>query len=193
MRAALGALIDFNLSSEPQLELAHWLVGQGVDLDHVLNVVGPIVEHDIIVFPGKTFDFAQPGDPEARRAVVQVALDEDAKTPTDLIAWLREEPGAVFRCLGFAAAVGIDQLLNPASYFANRPLLVHRSPLAWLAAGCVGIVPLDYDALRQRLSWLPAGCCFAAENLAHGQALREQLKPMPDYVQIVIPRTEIQC
>jgi len=142
MTPIMGALIEFNLCSEPQLDLAQWLVNESVNLSHVLNVVGPIVEHDIVVFPGKSFDFAQQGNPEARRAVIQVVFDENGETPIDLVAWTRERPCEIFRCLGFAAAIGIDQLFNPASYFRHRPLLVHRSPLSWLIQGCVGLVRL---------------------------------------------------
>jgi hypothetical protein len=73
MNIRLEAVLDFNLRSEPQLEFAQWLEGNGVDLSRALNVAGPIVEHDIIVFPHKMFDFAESDSVNAVRAVVQVA------------------------------------------------------------------------------------------------------------------------
>jgi hypothetical protein len=190
MIIGLEAAREFNLRSGPQPEFAGWLERNGVNLSHALNIVGPIVEHDIVIFPGMLFDLAEPCSPDAIRAVVQVALDENAETPIDLVAWTRERPHTVFRCLGSAPVIGLDQLFNSASYFANQPLLVHRSPLSWLASGCVGIVPLDYDALRERLNWLHGECRLAAESLAHGRTLRDALAPLPDNVRIVVPRSE---
>jgi hypothetical protein len=111
-------------------------------------------------------------------------------TPIDLVAWTREQPSEIFRCLGFAAAIGVDQLSNPASYFGGRPLLVHRHALAWLASGCHGIVPLDYHALRKRFDWLYGECRLAADSLEHGRSLRRALDPIPRHVRIVVPRSE---
>jgi hypothetical protein len=149
-----------------------------------------IIEHEIIVFPREMFDFAEPDSLDAIRAVVQVAFDETAETPIDLVAWTRERPSAILRCFGSAAAIGVDQLFNPASYFGGQPLLVHRDALAWLAPGCRGIVPVDYHALRRRLDLLCSECRLAADSLEHGRALRKALDPIPEHVRIVVPRSE---
>jgi hypothetical protein len=185
--------LEFNLRSESQIELARWLESEGVDVPRVLDLAGPIVEHDIVVFPDEMFDFAAPSSSDSVRAVVHVAVGEDAETPIDLVAWTREQPNQIFRCLGVAQAIGIDQLFNPASYFAGRPLRVHRSALAWLAAGCDGVVPLDCEAIRNHLDFLPLeldGCRLAAESLTHGRALRDALAPLPARVRILVPRAE---
>lgn len=185
--------LEFNRRSEPQIELARWLESEGVDVPHAMNFVGPIVEHDIVVFPRAMFDFAAPRSTVSVRAVVHVALGEDAETPIDLVAWTREEPAKIFRCLGVTHAIGIDQLSNPASYFASRPLRVHRSVLAWFAAGCDGIVPLDCAAIRNHLDFLPTvldDLRLAAESLKHGRALRDALAPLPARVRILVPRAE---
>lgn len=189
----IALALDLNLRSEPQIELARWLESEGVDFSHALNCVGPIVEHDIVEFPGAMFDFAATRSTDSLRAVVHVALDADAETPIDLVAWTREEPDRILRCLGVTHAIGIDQLFNPASYFASRPLRMHRSVLAWLAAGCDGIVPLDCAAIRNRLDFLPInldGFRLAAESLKHGRALRDALAPLPARVRILVPRAE---
>lgn len=185
--------LEFNLRSEPQLKLARWLESEGIDVPRVLNLVGPIVEHNIVVFPGEMFDFSVPGSEDSVRAIVHLVVGEDAETPIDLVAWTRERPDKMFRCLGVAQAIGIDQLFNPASYFAGRPLPVHRSALAWLASGCNGVVPLDCTAIRNRLHLLPLEfdhCRLAAESLTHGRALRDALAPMPARVRILVPRAE---
>ena len=189
----MGLALEFNLRSEPQLELARWLENAGVDVPHVLNLAGPIVEHDIVVFPGGMFDFLAPGSADSVRAIVHLVVGEDAETPIDLVAWTRERPDRMFRCLGVAQAIGTDQLFNPASYFAGRPLRVHRSALAWLASGCHGVVPLDCAAIRNRLDFLPLEldhCRLAAESLTHGRALRDALAPLPARVRILVPRAE---
>jgi hypothetical protein len=190
---AMAAAAEFNLRSEPQVELARWLESNGVDVSHVLNVAGPIVEHDIVIFPEAMFDFAEPSSADSVRAVVHVVVGEDAETPIDLVAWTREQPDRIFRCLGAAAAIGIDQLVNPASYFAGRPLHVYRSALGWLAAGCDGVVPLDCAAVRNHLDFLPFelnDCRLAVESLTHGRALRVALAPLPARVRILVPRAE---
>jgi hypothetical protein len=184
---------EFNARSEPEIALSRWLEGQGVDVSHAWNVAGPILEHNITIFPRMMFDFAEPGRPDSVRAVVHVAYDDDAETPVDLVAWTREKPHQVYRCLGSACAIGIDRLFNPASYFAGRPLRVRRSPLDWLAAGCDGIVPLDYSAIRNRISWSLRDFDeyrLAADSLAQGRALRDALAPLPARVRILVPRAE---
>ena len=82
----MALALEFNIRSEPQLELARWLESEGIDLAHALNVAGPIVEHDIVVFPSAMFDFAAPGSADSVRAVVHVAFGEDAEMPIDLVA-----------------------------------------------------------------------------------------------------------
>jgi hypothetical protein len=190
---AIALALEFNARSEPQVEFASWLQSKGVDVPHVLNLVGPIVERDIVLFPGAMFDFAASGSANSVRAVVHVAVGEDAKTPIDLVAWTREQPDKIFRCLGAAEAIGIDQLFNPASYFAGQPVRVHRSALAWLACDCRGVVPLDCAAIRSRLDHLPVAlddCRLAADSLTHGRALRAALTPLPARVRILVPRAE---
>jgi hypothetical protein len=186
----IALAVEFNARSKPQLEVGQWLRRQGVDVPLVLNVVGPIVEHDIIIFKKGIFDFARPGATDAVRAVVHVALGNDAETPKDLVAWTRDRPDRIFRCLGAVQAIGIDQLFNPASYFAGRPLRVHRSVLAWLAADCDGVVPIDYRSVRDCLDWISLeleDCRLAAESVAHGRALRDALAPLPARVRILVP------
>jgi hypothetical protein len=141
----LAQALEFNARSGPQLDLARWLKRQGIDFPHILNITGPIVEHDIIIFEKGLFEFARPGAINTVRAIVHVAFDEDAEMPVDLVAWTREQPSRIFRRLGAAQAIGVDQLFNPASYFAGRPLRVHRTALAWLAVHCDGVVLLDTE------------------------------------------------
>ena len=178
MTAALLAAMKFNLLSDAQLQFARWLESNGIHLSHALNVAGPIVEHDIVVFPGATFDFAAPGSADSVRAVVHVARDVDDETPIDLVAWQPQNPARIFRHLGEAVMLGASQLDNPASYFKGQVLRVHRTALDWLAAGCRGVVILDPKEFVVRLSALPArpgGYALAAADITHAKLLRASI------------------
>jgi hypothetical protein len=173
----------------PDLGLLQWLRSQGVDVAHVLNVAGPIAEHSVTIHRN-SFEFAQDGASGAVRAVVHIAKGDDAETPVDLIAWTKELPQTMFRCLGVAAALGIDQIENPATWFTGKPLAVHRHALNWLRAKCEGIVifsAFQVLAKLERLPARPAGYAIAAESLAHGRALRRAWSPLPKGLRILVP------
>jgi hypothetical protein len=188
--AGLIAAADFNTLSEPDIDTARWLRGQGVDVGAALNIAGPIIEHSVAVFDGQAFDFAAPDDSTAICAIVHVVHDDDAETPVDLVAWTRDRPDRILRCLGAGVALGIDQIKNPATYFASKPLQIHRTPLAWLRAGCAGIVILDAASFRERidrLSTRPEPYRLLAEDLDHGRDLRRLLAPLPRHVRLFVP------
>jgi hypothetical protein len=187
---AVELALEFCDRSFPtDLGLSRWLRGQGVDVTRVLNVAGPIAEHDVII-RGHRFDFATEDEGDAVRAIVHIANADEDETPVDLIAWMRDQPRRVFQCLGAVEALGVDQIGNAASWFLGKPLAVHRTPLDWLRAGCTGIVIFDATRVRARLECLPArsgGYRLAAVSLEHGRALRKILSPIPDTVQILVP------
>ena len=186
----LLAAASFNVVAEPSVDTAAWLRGEGVDVAQALNIAGQIIEHTITIFDRHAFDFAAPGTVGAVRAVVHVVHGDDAVAPVDLIAWTRDRPDRVLRCLRAAVALGVDRIANPASYFAGRPLKVYRSPLGWLRAGCRGIVILDADGVRDRLDRLPARpepYKLLVEDLPHGRALRPLLTPLRPQVRLFVP------
>jgi hypothetical protein len=188
--AGLLAAADFNLMSEPALDTGRWLRSQGVDIARALNIAGPIIEHSIAVFDGAAFDFAAPDDPHAVRAVVHVVHGDDAETPVDLVAWTRAHPDRALLCLGAGVALGVDQIANPESYFAGKPLQIHRTPLGWLRAGCAGIVILGADGVVDRLDRLPPRSetyKLVAEDLDHGRELRRLLAPLRPRVRLFVP------
>jgi hypothetical protein len=124
---AQALVLEFNERSDPQPELARWLASHGVDIAHAWNIAGPLVELDIVIFPRARFDFAEAGHVGAVRAVVHVALADDAESPVDLVAWTRDRPDKIFRCLGAAAAIGIDQIILPRILVANICLFTEAS------------------------------------------------------------------
>jgi hypothetical protein len=124
-------------------------------------------------------------------AVVHVVRGIDAITPIGLVAWCRDRLEEVFTYPAGLPALGLDQLDNPASYFAGNALRVHRSPLAWLRAGCRGIVPLDYGSLWLELKELPGTHALSAESVEHGHALQAALDPLPRNIRLVVPRRKL--
>jgi hypothetical protein len=194
----LEAVAWFYENAEPDLDLDCWLMSHGVDFETALRLAGPICPFSIHRFPfSREFQFAEHGEPGAVRAAVHVVTGADAEKPIGLVGWTRERPADVYRIPGDIAALGLDQLANPASYVVG-PLPVHRSPLEWLSADCRGIVPLDLQAMWWTLRDLPSrpgGYPLAARSIAHGCDLRADLAwasgaPLPGGVRLVVPSLE---
>jgi hypothetical protein len=187
---ALELALNFHERAEPDLSLMHWLRDHGVDVRHVLNILGPVAELDIIVRRGRFGVAHGETTGRIRAAVVHVATDDNGETPVDLVAWTRERPQRVFQSLGAVEALGVDQIRNPASYFLSKPLVVHRHPLNWLRAGCDGIVIFDARAVNTRLKCLPQrleGYDLAADSIEHGRELERILSPLPKGLRILVP------
>lgn len=89
------------------------------------------------------FDFeAKAG--EAIEAVVVEALDWDAETCVDLVAWSIDDPRRVLTFAGRCALLGMNAALNPATYCMGSPLMVRRTPLDLFKAdfhGAAIVVP----------------------------------------------------
>jgi hypothetical protein len=153
--ACTEAVAWFYEIASPDIELHRFLRARGVDMATALQLAGPVCECPIIRFPmTREFQFGKHDESGTVLAVVHVVSAADAKTPLGLVAWCRDRPDDVYHSPGMAA-LGIDQLDNPASFFGGKALQVHRTPLGWLAAGCQGIVPLDPESLWIVMGALP--------------------------------------
>ncbi len=144
-------------------ECWHAIKAAGVDLDHVTNLAGPIVRTLVSFTDGGGFEF----DAMGVVAFAMAVHDEDAETVIDLAAWSALDP-ATFGTLFGAGVMGLDQLMNPAS-FVNGPCMVFASPLAWLKSGCSGAAILDYAEARKALVKAPGP--ITTENLEHAESL----------------------
>ena len=124
-------LADLPLPSGKSLQ---WLLGQGVPFDALHGVKSAWVK-----FNGDTFDF----DAECAGEPVLIFACEDQGEVVDLVAWsARENILATWRSTAFALG-DLDQCFNPATWFADGMLQIHRTPLDWLKAGGDGIVILN--------------------------------------------------
>ncbi len=178
--AALALTEATDVTDDPTV--AAYLHRHGVDLKTALALAGPICLHPVRFGRRNIFSFHIDGEP----ALVAIVHDTDAETEIDLVAWAANDPSRFGTFLGATGVLGADQVINPASYFLGRPLACHRTPLAWLAAGCSGIVVLSASKARpllvRRLGSL------LAEDAAHACALVRALSPAltPDDVLIVV-------
>jgi hypothetical protein len=169
------------------LDTFRWLRSRSIDPSHACNVAGLIVETDITTLPGRLFSFSEYGFP----AAVIMVHDRNAETPVDLIAWTKDMPRRVYRHFGYADALGVDQLYNPTSYLNGTGLMIRRTPLDWLSAGCAGCVILDYDDFAQRLRTLDIPQCrLVGESVIHGREIRRAIAPLPDNVRIFVPASQ---
>ena len=118
-----------------------WLLDQGIDENALWPISGATVR-----FNGAIFDLDHE---EGKRALLLRA--EDRGEVIDLIAW-QPRTGALASWRGQAFCLGdVDDILNPANYFAGDALRVHATPLDWLLAHRDGIVIVRPD-LRTCLS-----------------------------------------
>ncbi len=135
--------------AEPDPEAWQALKAQGVNLDLVTNLAGPIVRTPVTFLPDDRFKLDSFGEIAFALAVHA----EDAETLIDLVAWSAREP-ATFGTLFGTGILGLDSLMNPASY-VGHPCGLYSSPLAWLQASCAGAVVLDWQAAREALLDVP--------------------------------------
>jgi hypothetical protein len=79
-------------------------------------------------------------------------------------------------------------MMNPATYFRNRPLQVHRTVLDWLRAGCDGAVIVAPRSAARLLLNAPGR--IAGQDVAHARAILDTLYLAIDPGRVVVPVQE---
>ena len=74
---------------------------------------------------------------------------------------------------------------NPATYFFNMPLKVHRTPLDWLKARCDGCVVVVPSLGRWVLNEVPGR--VAGQDIQHAQELAVLTQSIVDVRRFVAP------
>jgi hypothetical protein len=171
------ARIQWDLGQPSQIEL-NWLIRQGVTWDALVKT-WPISACRV-QFNGRTFY----PDPNGVRAITIAVIDYGEII--DIAAW-QPRSGRVASWLGHAFCIDQDQVSNPATFFADGALRVHRTPLEWLRAGRDGIV-----ILRPELSYIYLGRCHRlwVADVQFAARLRRWLQPPTPTVEIIIADTE---
>lgn len=131
-------------------------------------------------------------DAEGRPAAVIEALLFDARREAvcaDLVAWPLTAPEMFFTAMGLNDGADV---LGPVSMIGRggKPLVIHRTPLAWLKAGGDGCVLLKPGARH----WLrKAGGPFVVEDVEHGQEVRELLGLEGKRHRILVPENTVRA
>jgi hypothetical protein len=156
----------------PNDDELRWLLDQGVSDKALWPISGATVSFD-----GATFDL----DDEGQRALTFRA--EDRGQVIDLIAW-QPRTGALASWRGQAFCLGdVDDIFNPATYFAGDALRIHATPLDWLLAGREGVVIVSPDTAFAYL----ANCQrIRCSNAAHAREVKHWLQPHKPTVEILV-------
>ena len=127
-------------------------------------------------------------DPDgADAAFFEVLEIEDREiVVTDLVAFDVADPTIFGTSEGCGVLLGADQIGNPSSYLGGRPLPILRTPLAWLRAGCRGVVVLDERRAGVRLAAALGN--LAGEDEEHARQLARMTAGMFSPRKILFPR-----
>ena len=179
-----GLLADFYDRADPTPELLAYIRREPIPMGAVYAFAGMIAVARVRFFAGRHFDFDDDGMP----GVVIEALGDDAESIEDLVAWPLDRPDKFATALGRARGLGVDQARNPASIFGGKPLRVWRTPLAWLKAGCQGVVILNQSAA---VLWLgDALGTIAGEDIEHAREIGRLLHPYVNPRRVLYPLRE---
>ncbi len=134
--------------------------------------------------PPRRFRFDPDGAPAAFFEVL--GIEDGEMIAVDLVAFDAAHPTIFGTLEGCGVMLGADQIENPSSYLGGRPLLVHRTPLSWLLAGCQGIVVLDERRGGARLAGALGN--LAGEDEEHARQIARITAGMFSPRRIVFPR-----
>jgi hypothetical protein len=178
----LGKIITFNsfrayrwlvAISEPDRTLYTFLRSNGVDLDHVINLLNGAIARCEWSIAGPT-----------ETCVFIPVMDEDGVTPLDVVMFSMREPSRFATMLGLGAVLGAGEVLNPATYWAGQPCRLLRTPLEWLREGIAGCaVVLDPVRAKPILDSAPGN--LATMDVHHADHLVEMDAVDPE--RLVVP------
>jgi hypothetical protein len=165
-RHALVSLMAARLFNESLPDPATWdlMRSDSIEPDLVCDLAGPIVCQNAGFYTDR-FEL----DPLGEACLVMSVLGEDAETTVDLVGWSAQEPERFASMFGTCGTLGIDQLLNPATYYGGLPCPIWQTPWNWLKAGCRGVVVLDGDKAHSEFRM--AKGLLAVESVEHGRDL----------------------
>lgn len=184
----LLALTEICDLERPRQATVDYLEKQSIDITKVAGFCGSLTVLPITTLPNNRFDLPDHGA-DAVEGVVIEAYGEDGETVIDLVAWPVTDPFDVRTLLGRVSMVGLWAALNPGTYTFNYPLVMHRSPLAWLQANCEGAaVVIPKLAVRTFLEITDMGGRLGAQDAAHARDLQKMIHALVDRAEIVIPK-----
>lgn len=115
-----------------------------------------------------------------------LAIEDGEMVAVDLVAFDAANPTIFGTLDGYGLLLGADQIENPSCYLGGRPMLVHRTPLSWLKAGCGGVVVLDERRAGAGLAGALGN--LACEDEEHARQIARMTTGMLSPRRIVFPR-----
>ncbi len=186
----LIALTEIYDLEGPRLATVDYLVEHGIDINRVAGFCGSPTVAPITLLPNQCFDFPDHGAGAVESVVIE-ARGEDGETLIDLVAWPVADPSDVRTLLGVAPILGLWAAHNSATYIFGRPLVLSRTPLEWLQAGCTGSAVAVPDlATRIFLDIADIGGRIGASDHTHQRELKGSLQDMIRRVEIVSPKPD---
>jgi len=153
-----------------------WLTSHGVSPSAIIEP-WPIRSARVQFDGLHGFDFAT----ESEQALVFKA--EDRREQIDFIAWERRT-GNLASWYGNAFCLGdVDDIFNPATYFAGDALRLHETSLDWLRADRDGIVILCPELVPAYLANCQRVRC---SNVSYARKVEKWLQPHKPKVEILV-------
>ncbi len=157
--AELAARAEFlrRAGFEHQREWLSFIRMHGLDLHRIGDFIGATGVLPITEFQGNRFDFARPG--EGSPAFIIEARGEDETRFLDFVAQPLSAPERPLTMFGRVGLLGIWNASNASTYALGGFLVVHKTPLDWLRAGCQGSAIVDPKIAARQLYDLPGNVC----------------------------------
>ncbi|RUT28323.1 hypothetical protein EMQ25_17205 [Arsenicitalea aurantiaca] len=153
-----------------------------LDVGLISDFVGGTAVMSVVDCGNGRFDWDATGS--RYDAFVCEAYDVDGETTIDIVAWPVDGPGHVLTMFGRAPLLGLWHALNPATYTLGKALVMHRTPLDWLKAGCAGAAVVTPRLAARQLMDIPGP--IAARDRAHARELLRMAHSVVDDEQIVV-------
>jgi len=183
-----GALAEVYDLYRDRMPTVDYFTAHDIDINAIAGFCGSPTVLSITLLPNMLFDLPDHGADSVEGVVIE-ARGEDGETVIDLVAWPVADPSDVRTLLGQSPMVGLSAALDNSTYVLGRPLIMHRTPLAWLQADCEGAaVVVPQLAARVFLEIADIGGRLGAEDFDHARELRRHLDAMTKRVEIVAPK-----
>jgi hypothetical protein len=169
LMAARADLYGFAFASPAYLK---YVRQHGIDVDRMSDFAGASALAPIVDCGGGRFDWPGFGQDEEQQHVDAFIVElfaDDGETVLDIVAWPVDRPQHVMSMFGRAALAGEWEAFNPATFYMGKALVMHRTVLDWLKAGCRGAAIVDKRLAARALVDVPGP--VAARDRHHAQEL----------------------
>jgi hypothetical protein len=185
--ALLVARYQFYERAWPTPKFHAYARQHALDVELIAGFAGATAVLSIVDCGHGRFDWEAPGS--RFDAFVCEAYNADGETTIDLVAWPLHRPGYVLSMFGRAPMLGLWHAFNPATYTLGKALVMHRTPLDWLKAGCRGAAIIVPTLAARRFIDIPGP--IAARDRAHARELLRIAHSIVDEKQIVVAAEDI--